>query len=203
MTKLRIATGLGLVLLMATMIGGPVGVSPAQADDVTLADLAGRYAARGSGFLTLCRNAGLTGPQDCATAPNLVPINITEIWHSTQDTAGHICSVNISTQARVFGQNFPAFVNPHFDVWTINSFDPSTGSGTGSASQYVGGSCNGAAFNSTGATKVATFTFSFDVSDSGNRIELILTSSSPVGGAPRVVAGLVFSATVIRLQRQD
>jgi hypothetical protein len=27
MTKLRIATGLGLVLFMATMVGGPLGVS--------------------------------------------------------------------------------------------------------------------------------------------------------------------------------
>ena len=32
MMKLRIATGLGLVLLMATMIGGPVRVSQAQDD---------------------------------------------------------------------------------------------------------------------------------------------------------------------------
>ena len=79
MMKLRIATGLGLVLFMATMIGGPVRVSQAQDDGggVTLADLAGKFSARGSGFLTLCRNATLTAPQDCATAPNLVPVNIT------------------------------------------------------------------------------------------------------------------------------
>ena len=40
--KLRIATGLGLVLFMATMIGGPVRVSQAQDNQggVTLADLA-------------------------------------------------------------------------------------------------------------------------------------------------------------------
>src|SRR5712691_12006302 len=49
--KLRIATGLGLVLLMAAMVGGAVRVSQAQDDQgVTLASLAGNYAGRCSGF---------------------------------------------------------------------------------------------------------------------------------------------------------
>ena len=61
MMKLRIATGLWLVLFMATMIGGPVRVSHAQDDGgVTLASLAGKFAARGSGFFTLCFNLGFT-----------------------------------------------------------------------------------------------------------------------------------------------
>ena len=60
MMKLRIATGLGLVLLMATMIGS-AKVSQAQDDGgVTLASLAGKFAARGSGFFTLCFNLGFT-----------------------------------------------------------------------------------------------------------------------------------------------
>jgi hypothetical protein len=55
MMKLRIATGLGL-LFMATMIGSPVRVSPAQANEgggVTLASLAGNFASRGGGFSTV------------------------------------------------------------------------------------------------------------------------------------------------------
>jgi len=49
MMKLRIATGLGLVLFMATIVGGLVGVSQAKADKdkvPDLADLAGNFAAR-------------------------------------------------------------------------------------------------------------------------------------------------------------
>jgi hypothetical protein len=48
MIKLRVATGLGLLLFMATMIGGSVSVSPAQADEdgLTLASLAGKFAGR-------------------------------------------------------------------------------------------------------------------------------------------------------------
>src|SRR5712692_9821126 len=78
MMKLRIATGLGLVLFMATMIGGPVRVSNAQDDQggVTLASLAGKFSARGSGFFTLCFNAGFTALVDCASAPpHVLPFN--------------------------------------------------------------------------------------------------------------------------------
>jgi hypothetical protein len=74
------------------------------------------------------------------------------------------------------------------------SFDPTTGSGTASFSDYVGGSCNGAVFDGTG-TLAGTGTHSFFASDSGNRIERITTSFSVVAGT---VKGFVFSATFIR-----
>ena len=85
--KLRLATGLGLLILMATMIGGAVRVSHAQDDQggVTLASLAGKFAARGSGSLTLCFNTGFTALQDCASAPNLVPFNFARIEQETRD----------------------------------------------------------------------------------------------------------------------
>ncbi len=55
MMKLRIATGVGLLLFMATMACGPVGVSQAQANGgVTLASLAGKFETRGSGSYTVC-----------------------------------------------------------------------------------------------------------------------------------------------------
>jgi hypothetical protein len=57
MIKLRNATGLGLLLFMATMIGGPVGMSQAQAGGgVTLASLAGKFTSKGSGSFTICSN---------------------------------------------------------------------------------------------------------------------------------------------------
>ena len=52
MIKLRMATGLGLLLFMATIGGGPVGMSWAQANggSITLANLAGKFETRGSGI---------------------------------------------------------------------------------------------------------------------------------------------------------
>src|SRR6266851_8617193 len=101
--KLRLATGLGLLILMATMIGGPVGVSHAQDDGgVTLASLARKFAARGSGFETLCFNTLFTALEDCATAPHVVPFNITQVSHSTRDAAGNSCAISTTTGAPVF-----------------------------------------------------------------------------------------------------
>ena len=208
MMKLLIATGLGLVLFMATMVGGPVKVSHAQDDQggVTLASLAGKFSARGNGFFTLCFNAGFTALVDCASAPpHVVPFNQTCISHGTNDAAGNGCSVQTCTNAPVFGTTHPANVAPRTNVSTF-SFDPKTGSGTSSGSSYVGGSCNGAVFDSTGATKVADFTNSFDVSDSGNRFEIINTGYTAVTSAFSVagsVTGLVFSQTSIRQHPQD
>src|SRR5712692_10841831 len=196
MMKLRIATGLGLVLLMARMIGGPVRVSQAQDDQggVTLADLAGKFAGRGSGFFTLCFNAGFTAPEDCATAPHQVPFNQTGIFYRTGDVAGNFCGVITITTAPVFGTKFPAGVSTTTQVGTT-TFDPTTGSGTESFSRYAGGSCIGAVFDSTGATLTGTTTRSFVVSDSGDRIESIVTSFTSVAGT---VQGNVFSQTAIR-----
>jgi hypothetical protein len=154
--KLRIATGLGLLILMATMIGGPVRVSQAQDDEgVTLADLAGNSAGRGSGFFTRCFNAGFTAPEDCATAPNQVPFNQTGIFHRTGDAAGNFCGVITVTIAPVSGTKFPAGVSASTTVGTT-SFDPTTGSGTQSFSRYHGGTCSGAVFDMTGATLLGT-----------------------------------------------
>ncbi len=199
--KLRIATVLGFLLFMATMVGGPVRVSRAQDDQggVTLADLAGNFAGRGSGFFTRCLNAGFTAPEDCATAPHQVPFNQTGIFHRTEDAAGNFCGVITITTAPVSGTKFPAGVSASTTVGTT-SFDPTTGSGIQSFSRYNGGTCSGAVFDSTGATLTGTTTSSFVVSDSGNRIESIVTSFSTVTGS---VQGNVFSQTAIRQQPQD
>jgi hypothetical protein len=207
MLKPRIAIGFGLVLFMATMIGRPVRVSQAQDDGgVTLASLAGKFAARGGGFQTVCFNTGFTALEDCATAPHLVPFNFTQIQHVTRGVAGNGCSVATTTNAPVFGTKFPSVGHELINVSNITSFDPATGSGTGSSKGYDGGSCNGAVFDSTGATQVNTTTFSFDVSDSGNRIETITTGFTAVTSAFSLagsVNGVVFSQTAIRLQPQD
>ncbi len=208
MMKLRTATGLGLVLFMATMIGGPAGVSQAQADDaVTLASLAGKFAGRGSGFFTFCFNgAALISCSSVSPVPSPVPYNQTQISQQTRDAAGNACEVFTRTYAPVFGTTSSANVATPHRVFTSPSFDPTTGSGTANFSQYRGGNCVGAAFDSMGATLVNTGTVSFVASDSGNRIEFIITGFSQVNSAFGVagsVKGFVFSATYIRQGHQS
>ncbi len=197
--KLRIATGLGLVLLMAAMVGGAVRVSQAQDDQgVTLASLAGKFAGRGSGFFSLCFAAPITAfttVVDCASVgAHPLPFNQTGIFHRTSDAAGNFCGVITVATAPVSGTKFPAGVSASTTVGTT-SFDPTTGSGTQSFIRYHGGTCSGAVFDSTGATPLGTTTSSFVVADSGDRIESIVTSFSTVTGT---VQGNVFSTTSIR-----
>jgi len=189
MMKLRIATGLGLLLIMATMIGSSVRVSQAQDEEgVTLADLAGNFAGRGGGFYTACFNgAALISCSSVSPVPTLVPANDSAILHTTRDAAGNSCEVITETGGRLSGAKFFNF-QTRTVVSTTTSFDPATGSGTASFSDYHGGSCVGATFDSTGAILTDTGTRSFMVSDSGNRIDAIVTSLSMVT-SPFGVAG--------------
>ncbi len=210
MMKLRIATGVGLLLFVATMVGGPAGMSGAQAGDggVTLASLAGKFETRGSGSFTLCYNESFTEAVDCAAERHEeVHFKVTSVGHGTRDAAGNACgAISVSstltgTAVAVYAAKFPRRMNvQRTNVSTTTSFDPTTGSGTASFRQYLGGSCIGAGFDSTGAVLTLTGTQSFMVSDSGNRIKWILTSSSAVAGAfdSDIMTGLMFSSTSIR-----
>jgi hypothetical protein len=196
MIKLRVATGIGLLLFTAVMIGGPVGMSPAKANDVTLASLAGKFTQTGSGYFTVCFTDNFTTPVDCASALHQeVRFDVTAVSHVTRDAAGNSCAVTTETSTPTngpdYGARFPARMNfTRTNVSTTTSFDPMTGSGSSSFSQYLGGHCNGAVFDSTGAVLTGTGTQSFMVSDSGNRIETIITRFSVVTNAFGV-AGMV------------
>ena len=192
MIKLRIATGLGLLLLTAAMACGPVGMSQPQASDrdVTLASLAGKFETRGSGVYTLCYRENFTKEVDCASAPHEeVPYKLTAVSHNIRDAAGNSCAFTTMTGAPTDVLAYSAkyaswgLLKINFtrtNVSTTTSFDPTTGSGSASVSQYHGGSCAGAAFDSTGAILTGTGTQSFMVSDSGSRMDTIVTSFSVV-----------------------
>lgn len=196
--KLRIATGLGLLLFFATMIGGPVAVSQAR----NPASQAGKFAGRSTAFFTLCFVTDFSALADCASAPHLVPMSLARVAQASSDEAGNFCVVGTNMIAPLFGTKFPASIVTNIVVGTTTSFDPTTGAGTQSFSQYQGGgSCIGAGFDGTGATQVAAGTQSFVVSDSGNRIEFVVTGFSAIDSAFSVagsIQGLVQSATSIR-----
>jgi hypothetical protein len=200
MIKLRIATGVGLLLLMAAMACGPVRMSEPPASDggVTLASLAGKFETRGSGVYTLCFRENFTEEVDCASAPHEeVPFKLTAVSHNIRDAVGNSCAFTTMTgaptdvlaySAKYASWNLAKISFTRTNVSTITSFDPTTGSGTESLNRYAGGRCNGAVFDSTGAFLTGTGTQSFMVSNSGNRIETILTSFSMVT-SPFSVAG--------------
>ena len=209
MTKLRNATGFGLLLFTATMIGGLTGISQAQGNNggVTLASLAGKFETSGSGSETVCFNQSFTEAVVCASAPHRVQFKLTAVGHNIRDAAGNSCGVTSASgtptgaAVTVYAGKFPSRMHTQRTaVSTTTSFDPTTASGTASFRQYLGGSCIGARFDSTGAVLTLTGTLGFMVSDSGNRIKSTLTSFSTVPGAfdSDIMTGLMFSSISLR-----
>src|SRR5215472_38907 len=115
MVKLCTVTGLGLLLFMETMVGGPLDeVSRAQPDTsrVTLASLAGEFKSTGNGIDTVCFKAGFTALEDCASEPRpqQMSFKLKGIARATRDMAGNACSVGtVTARPVVVGPTSPPF----------------------------------------------------------------------------------------------
>jgi hypothetical protein len=118
----------------------------------------------------------------CATGSCPV-INIIEIGSSVRDKSGNACGTHTAVVNTVPPAGTPTVASITHVMQVIN-YDPSTGTGDLSLTEYFGGSCNGAAFNSSsGGTQVVTGTLHFVVSNGGNRIDSIVTLLHVAGGA--------------------
>ncbi len=129
----------------------------------------------------------------CATTSCGV-INIIEIGSTVRDKAGNACGthVGVVTPVPIAGPPQPTTSITH-EMHVIH-YDPNTGTGDMSLTEYFGGSCNGAAVDSTGAFKVVEGILHFVVSNGGNRIDHIATSLTIlVGQAPVGAFSLSFT----------
>jgi hypothetical protein len=79
-------------------------------------------------------------------------------------------------------------------VGKITSYDPRTGTGDKSETNYAGGQCHGATFDSTGATAVGTGASHFVVSNNAKRIDGVVTSLS----TDPTVSGFSVTLTFLR-----
>jgi hypothetical protein len=89
----------------------------------------------------------------------------------------------------------PPFVSILYSVSKITSYDPVTGTGEKSFTDYVGGQCRGAIFDSTGATVVDIGTEHIAVSNNGKRIDTIVTSLTDSAGD---IGNFSLSVTLLR-----
>ena len=134
------------------------------------------------------------GTEATCAAVSCPVINIIEVGASVRDKEGNSCGTHTSVVNTVPPAGAPQ-VAPITHVMRVIHYDPSTGTGDMSLTEYFGGSCDGAALNSAGATKVVDGILHFVVSNGGNRIDSIVTSLSIVGGA---VGGYSISFTEMR-----
>jgi hypothetical protein len=166
---------------------------------IPLSALAGGYASTVQGSFAICLNPTTHLEESCTTAGTLViPLSFLAAGGSTLDGKGNVC--NPSTQVV---SNFPVDASPPqvsasgVATGKLLNYDPASGTGDESFTVYNGGKCNGATFDSTGATVVSTGTDHFVASGNGKRIEGVFTSlTDPVGGIGD------FSLSYVRLKQQ-
>jgi hypothetical protein len=98
------------------------------------------------------------------------------------------------------GKNPPSVSPIHPSVAKILNYDPATGAGDISVSEYSGGKCIGSTFDSAGAKQTAAFVFHFAASNGGKRIDMIVTSAIAfvTGTTGNFFGGFSLSCTNLR-----
>jgi hypothetical protein len=156
-----------------------------HADDdgggIPLSRLTGKYATTGQGSVTVCFKPDFSATEPCSTK-GVVAIsgNSQSVGQVTTDLNSN-CSTNTTTFGFP-GDPSPTIGSVAIGVTKLISYDPATGSGDLSFTNYTGGKCVGSKFDSTGATVLNTGTAHFVVSNGGERSDTILTTlTDPVG----------------------
>ncbi|MBV8056861.1 MAG: hypothetical protein JO071_16665 [Deltaproteobacteria bacterium] len=166
------------------------GSREAMAAPIPPSALAGTYTVTGRGSVAICTGPAPTFTEiPCSKFKEGVdfsfPMTVVQVGEITIDAKGNSCDTITETVSDFPVDFSPPIVPTAHDVVLAKnvSYDPSTGIGDVSGTAFTGGSCNGAVFNSKGATKVNTFSDHFIASDNGNRIDTLLTKlQDPIGG---------------------
>ena len=172
MRKLSLILALGTLTIVASLAGPAVRTTYADEHKLSLEDLRGKFAGKSTGFTTVCVNVGGCS----APSPTLLQKNFGAVTEASFDEEGNFCGTAVATSTSVSGSAAPTHAASRVIAGSVTSFDPSTAEGDVGFNIYNGGSCEGAKFNSTGATLTTTGTAQVVVSDGGNRIDGVVKS---------------------------
>ena len=179
--KARCAT---LLLIVATFAAIPT--SRAQQGGIPL--VVGQFSFNAQGNVGLCLDPATSNLESCSTSGVLVISAMgTDLGAVTWDN-DHSCASYTNVQSLLPLGASPPMVTSNFHLVTqVVHYDPTTGTGDNIFTTYTGGTCNGATFNSMGATEFSTGTEHFVVSDGGNRLDFVLkTLTVPRVRFPRI-----------------
>jgi hypothetical protein len=166
--KLFLLLALSFVLLIG------LNSKDVAAAQIPMQQTAGTYTITGGGSLAFCFDSSLmetpcTGPSVAIVFPQ----TLVQLGEVTGDGKGNSCSTFTETISDLPVDSSPPFVFPASHSVGLSgqgTYDPATGVGDLSGTNYTGGTCNGAIFDKTGATLTGTFTVHFIVSDNGKRL---------------------------------
>jgi hypothetical protein len=158
----------------------PLVIMAALASQNALAQTV-KYSVVVTGTEALCYNAAITELLAC-TNPAAVPVPLTyvSLGYGTKNAQGG-CEQRVTTYAALPPIGVPQAPAGNVTVVKqVTDYDPSTGSGDYSVTNYTGGSCNGVNFVSSGSTLSSTSTDHFQDSENGNRRDYVIeTGTNP------------------------
>ena len=162
----------GLVLLANQRVAANEGI-PLKA-------LAGNYSFTCQGTFAICLDSTTFAPTNCGTGtPIVVPLTDLDVGALTRDDQGNACATGLGVDVSLpVGKNPPSVSPVHPAVAKTLNYDPATGTGDISVSEYSGGKCIGSTFDSAGAKQTTNFVFHFAASNGGKRIDMIVTSGT-------------------------
>jgi len=172
-----------LALGFALLIG--LNVKEVAAAETPLKKVAGTFTITGAGSFAVCLDSGFKETSCTGASVKFVfPQTIVQIGVNTVAANGSGCATFTQTISDLPVDISPPTVLTFESVFSApTNYDPATGVGVGSGANYTGGTCNGATFNSAGATLTSNITLTFIVSDNGKRIDYIATAlQDPAGG---------------------
>ncbi len=150
-------------------------------EGIPLEALAGNYASTCQGTFAICLNPSTFAFADCATTAGaiIVPLTDLDVGALTRDDQGNACATGLGVDVSLpVGKNPPSVSPVHPAVAKTLNYDPATGTGDISVSEYSGGKCIGSTFDSAGAKQTTNFVFHFAASNGGKRIDMIVTSGT-------------------------
>jgi hypothetical protein len=137
----------------------------------------GQFSSSITGSLAICVDPKTFASEPCSTTGVLaVPYSFTAMGYTTRDKTGG-CHTRTEVASPLPPSALPPIIDSKAHIsFKITDYDPTTGVGDLSFTSYDGGQCIGATFDSTGATVTNSGTEHFAVSQSGTRIDAIITS---------------------------
>ena len=190
-----IAGVLGIALVTATS-------RTAQAQGITLAQLAGNWAGEASATFALCLNTSLSAFVNCKEAtPHVVFYTQTDVAQSTIDVSGNLCTTLQVTNSPEFpNAAAPATAQTQVATQKTTFYNSTTETGSTSFTVYVEGAgtfCQGSVLvNTAKASPISSGTLSFVVSLKGTRIDSVTDTN--VGSPIPYVADFVSHTAVFK-----
>jgi hypothetical protein len=129
------------------------------------------------GTESLCFTPGFTATEACSTPKAVTAqLNQVAVGQFFDDGKGNTCGT-FTTFASFLGGSTVPLPSTNVSVSKITGYNPSTGVGDASFTDFLGGTCVGAVYVPPMKSVVhGTGTFHFVVSSSGSRLDLIFTS---------------------------